>query len=329
MNILLLGAGFSRNWGGLLADEVFEALIALPQIQQDNLLRPLLWRHSGGLMNGGFEGALEELESNCQSQPDAYGPSLQTLRHGLLTVFEEMNNALLQGTLELQVGDAKMQTFLLRFGAIYTLNQDVFLEHNYSPKVHLASQGNLSPDLPGMTRTNTKEGWAEDFWIPSNNSDEFIVKPRTQPLFKLHGSSNWRLTEGGDLAIWGGNKTRAIQEIPLLRWYFEQFRDDLEAPQARLFVIGYSFRDSHVNDVISDAVRRGLRFFVLDTNGADVARRTNSSYGPGSISSDRSPLEERFEEGLIGASRRTLRETFGTDTVSYANVMRFFKDDVN
>ena len=39
--VLLLGAGFTRNWGGWLASEVFEYLLGSPEID-DNLCRLLL-----------------------------------------------------------------------------------------------------------------------------------------------------------------------------------------------------------------------------------------------------------------------------------------------
>jgi hypothetical protein len=50
--LLLLGAGFSRNWGGWLANEAFEYLLGCPQI--DPSIRQLLWKHprSGGIVIG-------------------------------------------------------------------------------------------------------------------------------------------------------------------------------------------------------------------------------------------------------------------------------------
>src|SRR5882724_13451012 len=54
-HILLLGAGFSRNWGGWLADEAFEYLLGHQEI--DDGLRQLLWKHKG---KGGFEAAVDE-----------------------------------------------------------------------------------------------------------------------------------------------------------------------------------------------------------------------------------------------------------------------------
>lgn len=60
-HLLLLGAGFSRNWGGWLANEVFEYLLGCEQIQQDDYLKTLLWKSRN---TGGFEKALSEVQAN-------------------------------------------------------------------------------------------------------------------------------------------------------------------------------------------------------------------------------------------------------------------------
>lgn len=86
-NILLLGAGFSRNWGGLLASEVFEHLLAIPEIHSDLYLRQLLWKTS---TRGGFEDALDEAQRNAMSDVEKV-QSLQALRAGISSVFENMN----------------------------------------------------------------------------------------------------------------------------------------------------------------------------------------------------------------------------------------------
>ena len=86
-------------------------------------------------------------------------------------------------------------------------------------------------------------------------------------------------------------------------------------------IIGYSFRDDHINQAIVHAVRDcGLRFFVIDAAGSDVVRLANSSYG-GAYSP--SEIDEAFATGLVGSSRRSLSETFGEDTVSLENVRGF------
>src|SRR2546427_6832509 len=66
-HILLLGAGFSRNWGGWLADEAFEYLLGHPRI--DDGLRTLLWRYKG---NGGFEAAVDEQQSETARNSECH-----------------------------------------------------------------------------------------------------------------------------------------------------------------------------------------------------------------------------------------------------------------
>jgi len=56
---LLIGAGFSYNWGGWLASEAFEFLIGDAAVVASADLRALLWKHQS---KSGFEAALDELE---------------------------------------------------------------------------------------------------------------------------------------------------------------------------------------------------------------------------------------------------------------------------
>ena len=62
-HILLTGAGFTRNWGGWLANEAFEYLLGVPQL--DQYLRDILW--SEKLKGEGFEGALSIVQATYLS----------------------------------------------------------------------------------------------------------------------------------------------------------------------------------------------------------------------------------------------------------------------
>jgi hypothetical protein len=42
-HLLLLGAGFSSNWGGPLASDVFDWLLPRPEISGDAYLKQMLW----------------------------------------------------------------------------------------------------------------------------------------------------------------------------------------------------------------------------------------------------------------------------------------------
>jgi hypothetical protein len=55
--LLLTGAGFSRNWGGWLADEAFEYLLGCAEITP--FIRSQLWKTKG--LKLGFEDTLREL----------------------------------------------------------------------------------------------------------------------------------------------------------------------------------------------------------------------------------------------------------------------------
>lgn len=325
-HILLLGAGFSRNWGGLLANEVFEYLIGLPEIRGDEYLKELLWNSKD---NGGFEYALSAVQAAYVGDKERYSDPLNHLQQAVSEVFQNMNQGFFElNDIEFQNHrDRMLRTFLFRFDAIFTLNQDVLLEHHYIRHLDLSGGYNwYGAQLPGMKRIPNSNvhssSWGQYTWEPIA-PEEFQIRDGHQPLFKLHGSSNWSNKEGGDLLIIGGNKSGAIQSHAVLAWYFEKFQEYLNQSKCKLLIIGYSFKDSHINNVIIEAVmNRELEFFVIDSLGSDVVKHANPSFG-GAIYAPNA-LDDAFRKGLIRASRRYLSETFGNDSISYNNVMQFF-----
>jgi len=128
----------------------------------------------------------------------------------------------------------------------------------------------------------------------------------------------------------GGNKLSAIARYKILLWNHEQFKEYLSKPETRLIVIGYSFRDEYINEVIGEVADRGtLRLFIIDPDGVDVLDkdRHKLAWKPQTAEEwyeTRSKLLARMERSLIGASRRTLGKIFGGDTVEHGKVMRFF-----
>lgn len=72
--LLLTGAGFSRNWGGWLADEAFEYLLGCAEVTP--FIREQLWTSKG--LKLGFEDTLRELRDQCAQNQS--GGLLQELR---------------------------------------------------------------------------------------------------------------------------------------------------------------------------------------------------------------------------------------------------------
>lgn len=327
-DLLLLGAGFSRNWGGWLATEAFEYLLGCPEVARDPSLGQLLWRHQP---QGGFESALAELQLAYSRDPRSNEAALMGLQSAVTRMFADMNGALMEITgWEFQNHIKRMVgTFLTRFDAIFTLNQDVLLE-NYYVNDNIALTGKkkwAGAQLPGMCRVPTPDpmhsnSWARSTWTPLPE-DGFKVDPAFQPILKLHGSSNWAHADGRPMLIMGGAKAREIGQTPILNWYASVFEESLTAQPSRLMVIGYGFRDDHINAAIGKAVERGLKLFVIAPEGAELARRLNPTRERGMIAMA-TPLEGILEQSLIGASRRQLRDIFGGDTAEHNKVMRFF-----
>lgn len=317
--VLLLGAGFSRNWRGWLASEAFEYLLGCRQV--DEGLKALLWKHKRG---GGFEAALAELQdehfARNATEPE---PLLANLQSAILQMLKDMDVAFNGVQFEFQSEiEYLVQSFLVRFDAIFTLNQDLLLERHYlNGNVELSRRWD-GWHIPGMKRSggvgsalgNPNLGT----WEP--HPSDFNVSPRLQPYFKLHGSINWIASGSEELLVLGGNKHSIIDRHPILKWSHEKFTEYLSRHGTRLMVIGYSFGDDHINSLISAAAVGGkLGIFVIDPLGPDVIDKNRDAqiHHPDQLASALWPR-------LIGASRRSLGEIFGPDRAEHAKVMKFF-----
>lgn len=240
-------------------------------------------------------------------------------------MFGDMNAAFNDQAFEFQqYVKYNISTFLSRFDAIHTLNQDLLLERHYlSQDISLTSgqrwNGAYIPGvkpIPGGTRPLEARYLANCEPDPSS----FVLHKRSQPYFKLHGSCNWFNAGADGVIVLGGNKRSIVDKYPILKWSHTQFKTSLAAPDTRLMVIGYSFSDDHINEMIREAAREHkISIFVIDPLGVDVMdeNRTAQIYVPGSLADELWPR-------VIGSSRRTLREIFGTDRVEHSKVMRFF-----
>jgi len=151
---------------------------------------------------------------------------------------------------------------------IFTLNQDLFFERlYYGPR----------PSIPGI-ENNSK--WfkstfrdtltiLDDYCQLPDENELIRIKPHILSdenffIIKLHGSYNWLSFKGPQQMVIGRGKTELIQKEPLLKYYFEIFKKALFQPQRSLLIIGYSFRDDHINRIIGEAVKdHGLEIYVV------------------------------------------------------------------
>lgn len=319
-HLLLVGAGFSHNWGGMLAADFFDDLLGAPEL--DERCKMLLWQHRS---DGGFERALSILQREG-------GPSLVRMEQALQSVFTRMNRCFLaQGfTLEFRNGaDASendsVKRFLARFDAIFSLNQDLLLESGYcaqaEPPQAFSSRW-VSYAFPGMAPKPAQPfatTWCGEF--APGPSGHVAVGPTTQPIYKLHGSSNWTDGTNGRLIIMGGDKVSAIQGSAVLRAYAGEFERRLSERGARLMIIGYGFGDGHINVTIERAADAGLKVFVIDPWGSEAP---DPMRGKQNVIRPVSPVNATQRE-LIGASKAGLSRIFGGNPIELSRVLRFFE----
>jgi SIR2-like domain len=317
---LLTGAGFSRNWGGWLADEAFEYLLGCAELLPYH--RTLLWKHRG---KGGFESVLQELRDEYIKSPGTQTATpLQEFDKLLMGMFYSMNNGFgsFEPVTNLALGHQPtfMRDFLCRFDAIFTLNQDTLLEQKYiNSDIRDGSQGKLlGAQSPGLVQ-ETMGGTAyahPGLFRPGN--PPYSVPERIQPYFKLHGSSHWRAPNGLSLLIMAEHKGTQIDGIALLDWYRGEFRKRLSQPDAKLMIVGYSFRDPHINEILTACITAGLKLFIIDPAGLGVLETAPK------ISGHASTLLDDLRDAIEGASRRPFPASISTDEIERRKIHRFF-----
>ncbi len=314
---LLTGAGFSRNWSGWLANEAFEYLLGAPEV--DDYLRRVLW---GAKLRGeGFEGALSVVQAAFASNKSSEDKRrLDKFTQAVIGMFTAMQAAF--NKLDYRDSNLRLQRFLSQFDAIFTLNQDTLLETIYAGDVRWSEHW-YGSYLPYMTFIEEpRQHYQFMLRAPLTQATDFAAHENYQPIYKLHGSYNWFAELKGErLLVVGGNKTATIKEYQVLKRYQEEFLNLLLLPDAHLMVVGYSFGNLHINNIIQEAANKGLKLFIIDVLGVDVIdKRDPRAQIPQPITD----LMSALMPGIIGASRRPLSDVVNNDHMENEKVMRFF-----
>jgi len=316
VHILLIGAGFSRNWNGWLADELRAKLLARLADNQE--------LHRIASSCASFEEAFSRVQREFKGTGSAQSKAnLDSMQAAVMKTFRAMNESFARRpTMEFSNERYfSIRDFLNRFDAIFSLNQDLLLELHYG-HLELAEPRRWNGCcFPGM---QVPAGWGATVGQLARNRRDMIWQPGaelrveegSQPIYKLHGSVNWK--EGDtDLLVLGGEKAGAIAGTRLLRWYSDEFRRYLGAGGTHLMVIGYGFCDDHINRMLHEAyTKSGLRMFLVGPTGSRVLNRQ-----PAAQIRVRDPLEEI---PIIGESVRPLTTTFNGDDLEHDELLRFF-----
>lgn len=291
-NILLTGAGFTANFGGPLAREMWSKILNNPKIESLPEIKKIL------LSNFDFEEAYSEVSRSGRYTDTDKEIFQQVMIEAYSDMDETLKSYVHGGFNQYGCYWGSVSSFLALFngnsgevGAHFTLNQDILLERSRSGPVPL-----------GITATKYREYWDALFagQIATNQRitlytqpelDDYKSKLNPHDAFhyiKLHGSHGWLSSTGKAQMIIGKNKVEDIQREPILSWYFELFKEALNKKDTKLFVIGYSFRDQHVNDCIISAIENfGLKLYVISPEDPERLRdRLEGKIPNGSYSVD-------------------------------------------
>jgi hypothetical protein len=309
-HFLLLGAGFSRNWGGPLSEEITGSLLG--ELHDDATLARAL-----------RQGPFEEAFQGFAPATGVVTASQRRFEEAISGVFSRLNKTFLTKEFEFcNYVEFSIKNFLARFDAIFTLNQDLLLEIHYM-QTFIQQRQFSSVILPGLRLSSFPAAGTGPYDLTMTkwrSTDDFTIHQSCQPLFKLHGSTNWETEAGEPLLIMGNAKSGAIERSPILRHYHTEFAARLRQGNARLMVIGYSFQDDHINSVIEQASReRGLGTYLVDPAGRNALR---------DLKMDRATIRlQRDIENikLVGELRRPLSGVFGGDAFAHGELMRFFR----
>lgn len=338
-HILLTGAGFSKNWGGWLAAELWAVILSHPKIQINENLKEIIWKYR----DGGFEEIFEDERVRTlylKDYTEAVTESLLEMHRALKT-----SRQTLRGNEQRSNRPSRIffSQIIPKFHSIFTLNQDLFFESlhpgfdEYSIATNPQSSRYFYPHVSGCGYEKYKSihgfEWLNNLTLNETQKINATLvvnaKPyelridsghcplphqiqshqdkKPTPYYKLHGSLNFYV-KASQLLIMGTKKLTQIEDDgkTLLKKYLEDFKSTLMQKSSKLMIIGYSFSDEHINKIIFEAAEKGdLKLWIIDPSGLEsIIKKINEK------NSSSKNFENLLKKSLISISSSNLKEIF-------------------
>ncbi len=268
---LLTGAGFAQNYCGLLAGEMWEKINNYIENTDEERLKILIKNSS----DFDYEKIYEEVMKG-----DKYSKEEKdTINECLLESYKSMDqrivtNGYLYGP-KVCIDSNALESFIRDLasgqkekGFFFTLNQEISIERYFRTAVITPCIERIK-DFDG----SLKQGSFKDSWFRKVPDEEGLVERKLDKegrwknekvyYIKLHGSFNWKDSKDNKIMVIGTSKLEDIEKEPILKWYLKMFECILSMPERRLLIIGYGFRDKHINDVIVNSINKyGLKLHI-------------------------------------------------------------------
>ncbi len=280
----MTGAGFTKNFGGLLGSEMWAEIFNNPKIQNDENLRKKVLGGKAGVYSFNYEEIYDQPMTNYEKDAftQALSEAYQKMDKLLVDRWTKKRKALHIKNHQVSPDDLRADKLLGMFqgkgeqkGYFFTLNQDLFVERYmtcgqgntdewYAPLDFIYPLGRKS--MPRLLRS--AELNADNHTkLPMKLSDDekkTLLKNSSSFYIKLHGSYGWKVNEGDPIIIVSSDKEGRMKDFPVLTWQLDLFEEVLKQGDMKLFIIGYGFMDEHINNRIFNAARNSnLKVFIL------------------------------------------------------------------
>lgn len=271
-NLLLTGAGFTANFNGFLSREI--GLRIFNYLPPNSKVRSLLLERPSVFEAIYYEVLVGKPQDFTEKEREDFKKAVMTTYIDLDRIVCQFGHrgrsgyGLFYGNFSRFIAGSFAGNNSSERGAIFTLNQDLFLErvHGFKAPMFHEFAFQLQNNYQILERTMFTR-------MPDKTEMEGKINKYVQDrftsdgdffYFKLHGSYGWLASDGSDLMVLGDFKEKRIEEEPLLNWYYGCFKELLFRDGIKILIIGYGFNDSHINKIIKDAIDNyGLQFCVL------------------------------------------------------------------
>lgn len=274
--VLMTGAGYTNNFGGFLAEDMRDKIRYHTEVKNKPALKKLLD------INFDYESVYQEVYDGDYSDGEkkAINKAILEAYSKLDYIAQKYTPAIDPSKSEILYGAKKIINRLTcdksQINFFFTLNQDLFVERLMS----LTNKPITSPCVkriihPGQSNFPLQPN---DF-IEIPTRDKLDTTKHATDLshiechyIKLHGSFGWKSSDPdrSDKLVIGRNKKEQIAVEPLLTWYFNLFEQVLFHGKIKLLIIGYGFRDNHINEVIAKAIEScDLKLYIMSPSKSE------------------------------------------------------------
>ena len=124
----------------------------------------------------------------------------------------------------------------------------------------------------------------------------------------------------------GHEKSTLLEREPLFRWYLELLKSVISQNSRRLLIIGYGFRDRHINELLAEGIEKhDLSLVVVDPRLPEAFKTMLVAQAHGVTQRNKQCGLRIWEDGLVGYFQATMSKLFPVDGRMHLSESSFVK----